>query len=165
MFLDVSQALCCPGERYPFEAIQPMLAQDILGETVTFDDVRLEGTFEAIGQSILAQGELKTVAHMRCANCLAPVNVPMALSFKETFAPDAAPDDPDRFFYESSKLEFSQMVVSLVVLALPMRVLCKAGCQGLCSQCGKPKDLCTCQKEVKHPFEALQQLLTKDEEV
>ena len=167
MFLDVSKALRSPGTRFPFQQMLAIPVQDVLGEEVSFDPVQLEGSVEAVGESILLNGNLKTTAHAPCANCLAPAQAALDVPFSETFVHEAQPEDPDVFPYEGSRVELDQMALSVVMLALPMRFLCREDCQGFCAQCGMDKNLCTCQKELpdKHPFAALQQLLTKDEEV
>lgn len=167
MFLDVSKALRSPGAGFPFEVSLEIPPQDVLGEKITFTPVVLQGEMEGVGESVLLSGSLKTVAHAHCANCLAPAQVELSVPFRETFVRGEHPEDPDVFPFDGARIELDQMALSVAILALPMRFLCREDCQGLCPQCGMDKKLCTCQKElpVKHPFEALQQLLTKDEEV
>ena len=167
MFLDVTKALQSPGTDIPFQVELEIPVQDVLGEDVSFEPAVVTGSAQSIGDSIILHGSIQTTAHARCANCLAPASAELEVEFRETFLHGETSDDPDLFSYEGSKVELDQMVLSVVILALPMRFLCREDCQGFCPQCGMDKNLCTCQKELpaKHPFEALQQLLTKDEEV
>lgn len=168
MLLDITRALQTPGAEFPFVVSQEVAPQDILGEEVVFETAALTGFFSGVGESIYVHGRLSTVAHARCANCLAPAQAPIEVQFSESFMHGEDPEDPDRFTYEGSKIDFTDLATSLAVLALPMRFLCRENCEALCGTCGKDKDHCTCQKELpakQHPFAALQQLLTKDEEV
>lgn len=168
MLLDISQAFRSPGVEFPFELSGEILTQDILGEPVSFDGVTLSGTYSAAGKSVLITGQLKAAAHARCAKCQEPVQEDLKVSFQETFVQDGDPEDPDKFAFEGNVLDLSHLTLSLAVLDLPMRFLCKADCKGLCPVCGinQNRHHCTCRKEMptKHPFEALQTLF-KDEEV
>jgi uncharacterized protein len=47
-------------------------------------------------------------------------------------------------FYRDERIDLSQMIVEQIVLALPMKPLCKADCLGLCPQCGANRNLSTC---------------------
>ncbi len=167
MFLDVTRGIQTPGTEFPFMLSEEIAPQEILGEQVAFDKATITGFFSGVGERIFIRGNLTTTAYAQCANCLAPAQAPIEVPFTETFARDAGSDDLDMFTFEGSKVDFAELALSLSVLALPMRFLCREDCQGLCGTCGKDFNHCTCQKEtgVRHPFEALQQLLTKDEEV
>ena len=153
MFLDVSIALKHPGEPYAFRVEQEIAPQEIGGETITFDPAVLEGTYSTEEEQVTVEGELRTVAHAMCANCLAPAQ--------------ADPEDDEQYAYSGSTIGFEKLAMSLAVLNLPMRFLCKEDCQGLLKQYGGDIETTARQKELQkeHPFAALQQLLTKDEEV
>ena len=169
MLLDVSPALKDQGNEFPFLVRGGISPQDILGEAVSFDEAVLEGRFSATGRSVLLHGQLSTAAHARCANCLRPAQVKLAVPFREMFVQDGDPEDPDKFAFQGHTLALDHLALSVAVLALPLRFICRGDCRGLCPVCGEDlnKASCTCRKELpnKHPFEALQQLLTKDEEV
>jgi Predicted metal-binding, possibly nucleic acid-binding protein len=167
MFLDITRAIQNPGTEFPFTMSEEVAAQDILGEQVTFEKAAISGFFSSVGGKIFVRGRLSTTAYALCANCLAPAKAPIEVLFQETFIQKMDVPDEEAFIYEGSKLDFADMALSLSVLALPMRFLCKEDCQGFCGVCGKDMEHCTCQKEnqQRHPFEKLQQMLLKDEEV
>ena len=167
MFLDVSIALKHPGEPYAFRVEQEIAPQEIGGETITFDPAVLEGTYSTEEEQVTVEGELRTVAHAMCANCLAPAQAEVRVPFRETFLRDADPEDDEQYAYSGSAIGFEKLAMSLSVLNLPMRFLCKEDCQGLLKQYGGDIETTARQKELQkeHPFAALQQLLTKDEEV
>ena len=174
MLLDISRALRAPGEEIPFlhrDAIPP---QEIFGETVEFSDVLLSGFFSAMEDSLRIYGTLRAVAHGHCAGCLKPVDYPVEVPFDETFIrqsrylPQEDPGEEERWIFEGSKVELSHLSMTLAVLDLPIRFECGGSCPALA---GLPSEdsftTHACQKDMpdQHPFSALQQLLTKDQEV
>lgn len=167
MVVDISRAWQSPGTEFPFQVSQEIPTQDILGENVVFDKAAISGFFTAAGDSIVLQGQLTSKANAVCANCLAPAEVDIQVLFREIFVREVEDDDSDSFLFEGNHVDVSQVALALAILALPMRFLCKEDCEGYCPNCGAEKNLCTCQKELpsEHPFAALQQLLSKDEEV
>ena len=176
MLLDISRALRAPGEDIPFlhrDAIQP---QEIFGETITFSQILLTGYYTMAGDNLHIWGALKGEAHGLCAGCLKPVVYPLEVPFDEIFVrlsrdpqqkEDSAQED-ERLVFEGSKVELGHLAMTLAVLDLPMRFECGADCPGF--QALQPEETPSthaCQKDMpdQHPFSALQQLLTKDQEV
>jgi uncharacterized protein len=56
-------------------------------------------------------------------------------------------------FYRDERIDLSQMIVEQIVLALPMKPLCKPDCRGLCALCGANRNLvgCDCALEETDP--------------
>ena len=175
LLLDISRALRTPGEDIPFQHCDAIPPQEIFGETVTFSDVLLSGRYSVADESLRIRGSLTAVAHGHCAWCLQPVDYPVKVNFDETFVrqthgprKEENPDEEERLMYEGSKVELSHLTMTLAVLDLPIRFECEGGCPAL-SALPSEDDFTThaCQKDMpdQHPFSALQQLLTKDQEV
>lgn len=166
MKLDVFKALRSPGQEFPFEGEQAIAPQSIGGDIVTFDEAHLSGTLTAADDdSITAEGVLTTVAHGHCARCLEPAETDIQTEFRETFLRDGDPEDAEIFVYSGSSVDFERLAMSYAVLALPMRLLCRPDCPGLAGYRVKSDEDIDSQATQEHPFAALQQLLTKDEEV
>ena len=176
LLLDISRALRAPGEEIPFSHRDAIPPQEVFGETVTFDDVLLSGHFSFAGDSLYIRGVLTATANGCCAGCLQPVAYPIEVEFDEIFAQQSKypqveenPEDEDeRLMFEGSKVELSHLALTLAVLELPMRFMCGEDCPALDAM--QPDDephTHACQKDMpdQHPFSALQQLLTKDQEV
>ncbi len=47
-------------------------------------------------------------------------------------------------FYRDERIDLSQMIVEQIVLALPMKPLCKPDCRGLCALCGANRNVASC---------------------
>ena len=175
LLLDISRALRAPGEEIPFlhrDAIPP---QEIFGETVAFTDVILSGFYASLDETLRIRGTLRAVAHGHCAGCLQPVDYPMEVPFDETFIRQSrfpqqveTPDEEQEWVYEGSKVELSHLAMTLAVLELPIRFECGDACPALVQlEREEENQTHACQKDMpdQHPFSALQQLLTKDQEV
>jgi uncharacterized protein len=169
MELDISKALLSPGTEFPFAVEVTVPPQDVLGETITFDPVSLHGHFSALDGTVRLAGELMTTARAACAMCLNPARVPLLLDFDETFRKEAKEIEDEAFRYEGSKVSLDQMALTLTMLNLPMRFLCREDCDGGQTLKAYQQDIfkSSCEEEspTQRPFEALQRLLTKDEEV
>ena len=173
--LDITDALRRPGERIPFTHEARIEPQTIMGDYVTFDTVRMEGSFSLIDGKLHLKGKLATVAHGSCANCLEAADYPVRLRFHEIFFrkgetdehEEDEPDQTDRLAYDGPQLAVDQLALTLVVLDLPMRFLCREDCEGLLSITKTNREADADHENLtrQHPFSALQQLLNKDEEV
>lgn len=176
LLLDISRALRAPGEEIPFRHCDEIPPQEIFGETVTFSDVVLEGLCSVSDDSLRLHGVLTAVAHGHCAWCLQPTDYRMEVPFDEVFTrqtrfqrvEDASPDEEERLMYEGSRVELSHLAMTLAVLDLPIRFECGEDCPALDAALpDNAPSLRASQKDMpdQHPFSALQQLLTKDQEV
>ncbi len=164
MKLDVTTAIRTPGQEYAFDGQQAIAPMDVSGDSVTFDDACVKGTFQALDDgSVTVDGSVCAVAHGRCANCLSPASVRVENSFRETFVRNGDPEDDEIFSYTGCMVDLEKLVMSYVVLALPMRFLCREDCPGLAHDVEKDPDVCLCQEgddvHTQRPFAALQLLL------
>lgn len=170
MQLDISKALKAPGEEFDFAVVESHAPEEWHGDELVFTSpVSLSGVFAATGESILLRGEVKATITVPCADCLEPAVLPVSAKVDEVFTREEDPDDPDRFTYEGHVLHLDDLVLGAILLELPMRILCRPDCKGLCPVCGANlnQTQCSCQKEMpsKQPFAALASLLNQDEEV
>ncbi|MCF8413058.1 MAG: DUF177 domain-containing protein [Melioribacteraceae bacterium] len=65
--------------------------------------------------------------------------------------------EDDNVYYlspEESKINVKPDLLEFVNLSLPMKILCKEDCKGLCSKCGADLNLvdCNCNKEEINPI-------------
>lgn len=169
MELDITKALLSPGTEFPFEAEVTVPPQDVVGETVAFSPVSLHGAYSALDGTVRLTGELRATARAACAMCLRPVEAPVQVDFDEEFRKDANEIVDEAFRYEGAKVPLTQLALTLLMLNLPMRFLCEEGCRGGEVLEAYKQDIFkgSCEEEspTQRPFEALQRLLTKDEEV
>ena len=168
--LDITDALRRPGETFSFTHAEYIEPQDIMGEIVTFDPVRMEGSCTLNDGKLHLKGRLATIAHGTCAKCLDAAHYPVNLSFHEIFSRKGESDEEeaddldqtDRLAYDGPQLAVDQLALTLVVLELPMRFLCKEDCRGFeeSEEVNQHKH-CRDDANVQRPFAALQQLLAE----
>ncbi len=116
-------------------------------------------------------GKLEGAVKVQCDRCLHPVASPLQTEFDVAYAPAFVLDEAEAdevkelhdedlilAFYEGDQLDVDELVREQVLLALPMRLLCREDCKGLCLACGADlnRDLCACaQPEVDPRWSAL----------
>ncbi|MBR2572174.1 MAG: DUF177 domain-containing protein [Clostridia bacterium] len=169
MLLDVRNASGNPGQSIPFEGgvvIEPM---EVLDDPVSFEGTAVRGTMVGDGHTVAVSGHITSNLHTRCSNCLEDVVLPLETDFSELYGEEANPDDPDQLILVGHTVDLTDPVREALLLEMPMRVLCRPDCKGLCPRCGANlnKQLCTCQEgaAIENPFSALSAMLSKNEEV
>ena len=169
MVLDVSKGFLKPGTAVPFEAEAVLPPQDVMGEIVSFENASIRGSYMVVEDSIHLEGTLSITACGHCAMCMREVSVPLQIIFSEVFRKGANEMEEDAFHFQGKEVSLTQMVLTLVMLDLPMRFLCKQECKGSeelqALQQVISKSSCPDGLPTQRPFEALQHLLMKDEEV
>lgn len=176
MAMDITRALQQPGEVFPFREEVSIPPQEVFGEEVRFDDPAvLEGSMCLTESTLHIWGQLEATAHGSCAKCLEPAEHKISARFDETILPEGEDlplededilDADDHLTYDGPRFPIERLALTLAVLDLPIRFLCREDCEGLNS--ALPDDTTHAgQKELpeEHPFSALQQLLNKDLEV
>jgi len=104
------------------------------------------------------EGKAKIVLKMNCDRCLKEVDEVLNLDiFREVFAPDeiaeSTDEKSDQTFMEGYQLNVEDLINDEILLSLPMKVLCKEDCKGICRQCGKDlnEGECGCDTFVPDP--------------
>ncbi len=99
---------------------------------------------------ILCIGDLTCQVELACSRCLEPFSEEVAFTFEEEFH-EAAQDlddedieDPSLFLVDQNILDVSEVVRQNLLLAIPIRSLCRLDCKGLCRFCGENRNLRTC---------------------
>ena len=97
-------------------------------------------------RGILVKGTLRTVIEVTCSRCLSFFNCPLALNIEDEYFPTTdvvsgdwlpLPEEPSYFTIdEHYVLDLTEAIHQCVMLAIPMKPLCREDCAGLCSHCG-----------------------------
>ena len=110
------------------------------------------------------KGMLEISGMMQCANCLRDVSYGESFEVLETFSSEE--DADDAWLIVHGKAEIGEAVVAAAYQVLPMKILCKEDCKGLCPICGK--DLndgdCSCKAPPDPRFDVLSSFF-EDKEV
>jgi len=102
----------------------------------------LTGSFVATrtSEGVYVSGTLHSAANVTCTRCLEETIVPISFRLDELFyyPPSSAPDsDQLAFDGETGYIDLSPVVRELSLLEIPIRVVCRPDCQGLCMECGQ----------------------------
>ncbi len=93
-----------------------------------------------------------------CSRCLEPVKVPFSLDLDRTL--DMKLSDQQRAealeeqpYLQGYTLDVDRLVCDELILNLPMKVLCKDDCKGICNRCGANlnKTVCDCDRSSLDP--------------
>jgi len=131
----------------------------------------LHGKVTNNGQSLSVEGVLKTVLQLKCGCCLEPFLLALEEEFCEKFVEgeaetgDMAHNENEPSYFQGDIISFEELAHDLLVLALPMRPICREDCRGLCVKCGKNLNhqVCSCYDDDLDPrLSALKQLLDKE---
>jgi len=130
--------------------------------------LKARATAELVNAEIRIQGNLSARLRALCDRCLKPVEFPIDQDFDLLYRPMSAiareeeveiPDDESEVgFFSGAGVEFEDVLTEQVNLAVPMKVVCRTECLGLCPVCGADRNVekCECTTEVhQSPFDAL----------
>ena len=117
------------------------LVQEHRGPRQVLDDVRLTG-------------QLATQVEIQCARCLEPVRRAVQRDFELLYRPLGAdrgkeeaavsPDESEIGYYQGEGLVLEDVLREQLLLAAPMRAVCRDDCKGLCPQCGRNLNTAKC---------------------
>jgi DUF177 domain-containing protein len=134
------------------------------------ENVRQTGTLdwsaaaERAGEEIRIVGFLNATLEFGCARCLEAARIDIGKPFDLFFRQrDEAVFDEDEIelgdedmrtaFFTGTKLAIGDILREQVLLALPMKALCRVDCKGLCPRCGTNLNSgsCSCPSEEFSP--------------
>lgn len=131
-------------------------------------DLAVNAVAELVGGEIRVRGRVETHLEAECARCLGPVEIPVARDFDLFYRPletiarqeelEVPLDELDVGFFSGEGIALADVVTEQVILSMPMRVICRPDCRGLCPACGADLNgtICCCPKaRGDSPFAAL----------
>lgn len=135
---------------------------DITGEGCE-SPVKGAVTLTRTDRGVLLKGRLVTEIELHCSRCLEPFRCPLTLELEEEYSPtvDIAnglplppPEESGAFTIdEHHTLDLTEAVRQYVLMAVPMKPLCREACRGLCLECGANLNLgeCSCREKETDP--------------
>jgi uncharacterized protein len=136
--------------------------------------VELTGEAHKDAKKVRLKGRVTTTLECECSRCLEPFPVPVDAGFDVLLLPstensgaaekEIAEDDLGVSYYRDDVVDLGELMREQFYLALPMKPLCRADCQGLCPVCGinRNRETCSCQPVWVDPrLEALKSFKTK----
>ena len=137
------------------------LVEEHHGKHQTIKDIRLGG-------------QLQTTLELACARCLEPVVQDVKRDFELLYRPlgvDAGREElsvtgaeAEIGYYSGDGLLLEDVLREQVLLAVPIKAICRQNCKGLCPHCGKNLNVeqCSCAEPAENPrWSALKDLREK----
>ncbi|HUO25100.1 MAG TPA: DUF177 domain-containing protein [Candidatus Aquilonibacter sp.] len=114
-------------------------------------------------KDIRLRGRLAATLELTCARCLEPVRQDISREFELLYRPrgsDAGRDElsvtdaeAEIGYYQGEGLQLEDVLREQVLLAVPLKVICREDCRGLCPHCGKNlnQEQCSCAGPTEDP--------------
>lgn len=136
------------------------------------DPVVVDLKLEFSGDRAYLSGSVKTSVIHSCDRCLEPVRIRIEGDAEAIYLPENRKKDAEKnleltelnttLYYDphAEFLDLEDRVEEVVVLSIPMKVLCREDCKGLCPYCGvnlneEPDHVCDRKTNENSPFLSL----------
>jgi len=180
MFIEISEL-----ERHPLdfeESLAPgaidfgpdLRQREVLDAKGTAQLVEEHHSKHQVIQDIRLTGKLKATLELACARCLEPVVQEVARSFELLYRPQGSDAGREELsvtdaeaeigYYQGGGLLLEDVLREQILLALPLKVICREDCKGLCPHCGKNLNTggCSCAEPLEDPrWAALKDIRSK----
>ena len=128
--------------------------------------VRVKAYFCSAIKEVELTLNIDYILHVPCDRCLEETVISKNVQLNHVLTHTLQGDEDDNVFIliKDYKLNLSELVYADVMLNLPVKLLCREDCRGLCSICGgnMNKSSCDCEaKIVDSRLAVLRQLLEK----
>jgi len=148
------------------------ILSDVLGDSFEAKDTAtLVVTLIRADEDVDIIGDLTISSHPICDRCLKTYKFDRVVHIHSHMTPlyenkrqrkreieqgmdeELVKDDVDFSFYEGDRVHLDEIIAEQMVLAEPMKHLCREECKGLCQICGKDlnEGPCNCSKERTDP--------------
>jgi uncharacterized protein len=105
-----------------------------------------------VRESVFIDGSIDTVIETDCSLCLEKAHIPVHSEFHYVFLPnrgleqekELTAEDMDVEYYQEETIDLDPIILEQIVLQIPMRVVCREDCKGLCPRCGVNLNLANC---------------------
>lgn len=117
-----------------------------------------KGKIENVNGILKLTGKLETSYTAKCYRCLKQVDCTMAINIEESFVKTDSHKGDDFYSFKGDYVELDKPFKDNILLNLPMKLLCKEACKGICPKCGCDMNgkQCDCGEDVIDPrMEAL----------
>jgi uncharacterized protein len=112
---------------------------------------------------IRVAGELSVKVEISCARCLEPITRDLTRKFDLLYRPQGSDAGREELsvtaaeaeigYYQGEGLLLEDVLHEQVLLALPLRAICRDDCKGLCAHCGQNlnQGQCDCEEPQEDP--------------
>lgn len=133
--------------------------------------LKVEAEAELVGKEIRVHGHISGALDATCDRCLEQLEIPVELDFDLPYRPmqdiareeevEVGEDELKVGFFSGEGVNLADVVREQVFLSLPMKVVCRPDCRGLCPVCGVNRNARECGCSSQHegsPFAFLKKM-------
>ena len=180
MFLDIKQLELHPLD---FEEEYQPGAIDLGGEAKQHSPLKTSGHAEVVEEhhgkhqiikDIRIVGDFSARIELACARCLEPIHRDVAKNFELLYRPQGSDAGKEELsvtaaeaevgYYQGDGLLLEDVLREQVLLAVPLKAICREDCKGLCPHCGRNlnQEQCNCAEAPEDPrWSALKEIREK----
>jgi uncharacterized protein len=165
------------------ESLQETLDLELSGGAALSGPVSISAEVTHTGKAFHVRGKAEGHFRADCDRCLKSFEAPFHSEFQGDFVRmnsagrngartdfevdnDLYPTEDDLYQFQGDEIDLAELVTEAILLAIPMKYLCRTDCKGLCPICGTPIGTKPCGcivEEINPKFEALRKLLGREE--
>jgi uncharacterized protein len=155
MYINVAQLL-----KEPTGSTRKYQVDEFIGEEGT-THVQGEVTVMHTNRSVLVQGTMNAQGSNICSRCLETTEFSISFAIEDEYFPSIdivsglpLSHNPDVFMLdESHVLDLTEALNQYLVMTMPMKVLCRPDCAGICPSCGQNLNIhiCSCSELITDP--------------
>lgn len=160
MILDLSRIISGKVSKLPFE-----FSHKINEENFKRHEVVSASPLDVKGEITNSKGILTVEYHyfgslsFKCGRCLEEIEFDITDTISRRLVNDEFADEDqtemveDIYYIESAELDLGDFIENEIFVAIPLQILCKEDCKGLCSSCGVNHNFesCKCKDEKIDP--------------
>lgn len=109
--------------------------------------VEVDLKLESVVEGILVRGDVDFTADLPCARCLETLRQEHTSTVTEMYRPPDDPEAEEGYEIVDGVIDLEILLRDAIVMDLPVRVLCREDCAGLCAVCGADRSGADCGHE------------------
>lgn len=144
------------------------------GSVPVIAPVRVTGKVTNTGKTLLVEGQVGTTLELTCDRCLEKYRYPLVAALEEEYGSTKTPGEEGTGIGEETGvrplvgdfIDLKPAMEEALLLAIPMKWLCRENCRGLCPRCGRNlnEGLCQCDTRTLDPRLAVLEELLRERE-
>lgn len=143
---------------FPFEFKRIQISDDL--DLRHFEGV---ATIGRTPQGLIVQADFSAEITLECVRCLNEFEQDLNWDFTELYAfKRKSVSESDLILPEDAHIDLQPLIREYALLEIPIKLLCKSDCKGLCAVCGEDLNLTDCRHRgiiEDSPFATLKDLL------
>ena len=145
MKIDIQDVFYAPGSEKEFDHTVD-LTQSEQDKVFFYAPLSVSGSFKNRSGVVTLDMQVDTNIQCMCDRCLSDFRQSISSEYHHVLTTDET-NQNDVIFVPGGVIDLSALVQEDILLELPLKVLCKEDCRGLCMNCGQNLNEANCSCE------------------